>query len=173
MRILIIAVCSIVCWGQMANGQIIPRPVDDFERVRWHMPLSELRKLPSKIPLQISRSRKTGEVSQNRGHVFFARQECALGESLQVSYAIHTSDSTLRYVLFNAIFVEGASGSSRWTLDSIWQRLERRYGPTSVIEESGTKRRVWNTPTSVIEAFRIDGRVRGITLTARPVNSSK
>lgn len=171
MRIFSALLCAFVIWGDVANGQIIPRPVDGFEKTRWHMPLSRLRTLSTTVPLLISRSHKTGEITQNRGHVFFARTERVLGESLQVSYAIHTSDSTLRYVLINAIFFEGLSTEPPWTLDSIWQRLERRYGRTSETMTSGVKRRVWSTPTSIIEAFRLEGRARGITITARPLKT--
>jgi hypothetical protein len=134
------------------------------------MPIARLRALSTDASLEIMRSVKTKEIVQKNGQVFFIRKEVAFGEQLRVMYVIRAQDSTLRRLIINVLEFAGLPGQTHGRYDTVWKRIERRFGSSVKADGSSRARRYWTTPTTTIEVFRFEGLASGVTLVARPMN---
>ena len=151
---------------QATSGQIVAKPVDPFESVAWGMTLSKVsEEVIVDPPLTLSRHAKTGEMIENNGHFFFRRAEQAFGVSVSASYAFSMKDSLLSYVLITKIESDRLQGSIRGTIDTLWNRIARRYGVSKESTELGVvRKREWQIGETYIVCLRADQALKTITL---------
>jgi hypothetical protein len=157
------AVCSMAL-----EAQVVPRPIDTFERVRWRMPIAQLRTLDQSSPLTIDRDRKTGKIRETNGNNFFRRREIVFGMELDVSYVIAVSDSTLQRILITTLEFSRLKESPKGVLDSLWFRVGQRYGASEETRYFGVVQRTWTFGATIIQCIRTEGDARGVVVALAP-----